>query len=93
MNPHLPTRKAGETPPVPQRLVGVYPPYPFWAWTVSRNPEAADDKGRWHRLTGPLPRGRDWPFYYWLPDQPETPTCDPGEAASPRTSRGRINGH
>lgn len=69
--------------PAPQRLGATYPPYPFWAWTCSRNPEAAEDKGQWHRLTGPLPRGRSWPFYYWLPDQPEKPTCDPRTTPSP----------
>lgn len=69
--------------PAPQRLGVTYPPYPFWAWTCSRNPEVAEDKGQWHRLTGPLPRGRSWPFYYWLPDQPEKPTCDPRTVPSP----------
>ena len=69
--------------PQPQRITDNYPPFPFWAYHISRDPEATMP-GYWVRLIAPATRGRDWPFQYWLPDQPEKPTMHYPFAVEPQ---------
>lgn len=81
-NPDAPEAK--QDAPTPQRIVGAYPAFPFWAYHINRNPEATEP-GYWVRLTAPASPGRDWPLHYWLPDQPGKPTIHYPFTATPAT--------